>query len=72
MSARASERTVTVTAYSLTEAAKRVGISRQTLWKDIKAGKLTARKSGNSVIIYAADLLDYVLAHRGGAGIPQA
>jgi len=62
----------TVVTYSLTEAAKRVGVSRQTLWKDIRAGKLPVHKSGNAVHIYAADLLDYVLSYRGGSGISGA
>lgn len=65
-------RTQTVVAYSLTEAAKRVGVSRWTLHRAIKEGHLPAHKSGNAVIIYAADLLDYVLSFRGGSGIVGA
>jgi len=65
-------RTQTITAFSLSEAAKRIGVSRWTLHRAIKDGKLDAHKSGNTVIIYSADLLDYVLAHRGGMGIPGA
>lgn len=65
-------RTRTIEAYSLTEAAKLLGISRWTLDRAIKADKLEAHKSGNAVIIYAADLLDYVIAHRGGKGIAEA
>jgi len=65
-------RTRTVEAYSLTEAAKRLGLSRWTLHRAIKDGKLDAHRSGNAVIIYAADLLDYVLAHRRGQGIDGA
>ena len=62
----------TVTYYSATEAAKKVGVSRVTLWRDIRDGKLIATKRRNGVIIYAADLLDYVIQHRGSRGIPAA
>jgi excisionase family DNA binding protein len=65
-------RTSTVTAYSLTEASKRLGLSRQTLWRAVKAGKLPVTKSGNAVIVYADDLLDYVLAHRDGKVVIEA
>jgi excisionase family DNA binding protein len=66
-----SARTQTVTAYSMTEAARMIGVSRQTLWKAVKEGRLEATKSGNAVIIFSGDLLDYVLRYRGGKGIPQ-
>jgi len=65
-------RTRTIEAYSLTEAAKLLGLSRWTLHRAIKDGKLEAHKSGSAVIIYSGDLLDYVLAHRGGKGIAEA
>jgi len=65
-------RTRTIEAYSLTEAAKMLGLSRWTLHRAIRDGKLDAHKSGSAVIIYAADLLDYVLAHRRGQGIDGA
>jgi excisionase family DNA binding protein len=65
-------RTNQVTAFSLTEAAKRLGLSRWTLHRAIKEGKLTAHKSGNATIIYADDLLDYVLSHRGGEAAIEA
>lgn len=62
----------TVTEYNLTEAAAKVGVSRVTLWRHIKAGKLVTHQSGREVVIWANDLLDYVLQHRGGRGIPEA
>jgi excisionase family DNA binding protein len=65
-------RTQTVTAYSLTEAAKRLGVTRQTLWRAVRDGKLEAHKSGNAVIVFSDALLDYVLRYRGGKGIPEA
>jgi excisionase family DNA binding protein len=64
-------RTQTVTAFNLTEAAKKVGVSRWTMHRAIKEGRLTAHRSGRSVIIFSADLLDWVLSYRGGAGIEE-
>jgi excisionase family DNA binding protein len=64
-------RTQTITAFSLTEAAKRLGVSRWTLHRAIKEGKLASHKSGNTVIIFSSDLLDYVLTYRGGFGITE-
>lgn len=60
----------TITSYSLKEAAERVGVSRITLWRDIRDGKLVVQKTGTRVFIFADDLLDYVLRSRGGKGIP--
>jgi excisionase family DNA binding protein len=65
-------RTQTIIAFNLTEAAKRLGVSRWTLHRAIKDGKLPATRSGGSIIIYSADLLDYVLTFRGGKGIDAA
>jgi excisionase family DNA binding protein len=65
-------RTETVVAYNLTEAAKKLGLSRWTVHRAIRDGKLQAHRSGGSVLIFSADLLDYVLTYRGGLGIPQA
>ena len=67
-----TERTSTVVAYSLTEAAKKLNLSRWTLHRAIKDGKLASHKSGNVVLVYSSDLLDYVLSYRGGLGIPGA
>lgn len=64
--------TQTITSYSLREAAKKVGVSHVTLWRDIQAGKLVAHPSGSRLVIFSNDLLEYVLAHRGGKGIPEA
>ena len=66
-------RTRMVEAYSLTDAAKLLGLSRWTLHRAVLDGKLTVHKAAESkhsaVIVYAADLLDYVLRERGGKGI---
>jgi excisionase family DNA binding protein len=67
-----TDRVTTVTAYNLTEAAKKLGVSRLTVHRAIKDGKLAAHKSGGSVLIFSADLLDYVLTYRGGEGVPGA
>jgi len=65
-------RTQTITAYNLTEAARRVGVSRWTLHRAVKDGRLNATHTGRSVIIFADDLLDWVLTYRGGKGIAGA
>jgi excisionase family DNA binding protein len=67
-----SETTTTILAYTMTEAAKKLGISRITLWRAIRDGKLTSHRQGNTTLIYSADLLDYVLSYRGGVGVPGA
>ena len=64
--------TYVVTTYNLVEAAAKVGVTRQTIWRDINAGKLRAQRKSNRVTITADDLLDYVLQHRRGDGIPSA
>jgi excisionase family DNA binding protein len=60
------------TVYNLTEAAAKVGVSRITLWRHIRDGKLTTHKRGREVFITADNLLEYVLREQGGRGIPQA
>jgi excisionase family DNA binding protein len=62
----------TVTSYNLTEAAARLGVSRVTVWRAIRDGKLVGTRSGREQTITADDLLDYVLRERGGRGIPAA
>jgi excisionase family DNA binding protein len=58
-------RTQTVTAYNINEAASRVGVSRWTINRAIRAGELNAHRTGKrSVVIYADDLLEYVLRYR--------
>lgn len=61
-----------VTAYNLTEAAAKVGVSRVTLWRHIRDGKIVSHKKGREVLIWANDLLEYVLREQGGRGIPRA
>lgn len=40
--------------YTLTEAAARLGVERHTVWRWIKAGKLSAQKVGGVVFIEKA------------------
>lgn len=40
--------------YTLTQAAARLGVERHTVWRWIKAGKLTAQKAGGVVFIEQA------------------
>ena len=47
-----------VTSYNLTEAARKVGVSRVTLWRHVKAGKLVTHRSGRDVVVWANDLLE--------------
>ena len=61
-----------ITSYSLTEAALKVGVSRMTLWRHIRDGKLIAHHRGRAVVIWANDLLEYVLREQDGRGIPKA
>lgn len=56
-------------AFPVMEAARRLGMTRMTLYRDIKAGKLTAYKVGATTIIYQDDFNEYVLRWRGGRGI---
>ena len=60
----------TITAYNLTEAAEKVGVSRVTLWRHIRDGKLIAQRRGREVLVTAENLLEYVLQEQGGRGIP--
>jgi excisionase family DNA binding protein len=61
-----SARTTTVVAYNITEAAKRLGLSRWTIHRAILDGKIEVTRTGRSVIIYADDLLDYAIKYRYG------
>ena len=65
-------RVTTVAAFTPTEAAKKLNISRATLYRAIADGKLTIHSHSGRTLIYSADLLDYVLSYRGGAGVPGA
>jgi excisionase family DNA binding protein len=65
-------RATTVTAYNMSEAARKVGISRVTLWRHVRDGKLPVHRSGRDVLVMADDLLDYVLTYHRGIGIPQS
>jgi excisionase family DNA binding protein len=61
-------RVTTVTFFNLTEAARKVGVSRWTIHRAIKAGDLQSTRTGTrGVIINAEDLLDWVLSRRSQA-----
>lgn len=66
------ERITTIAAFTPTEAAKKVGVSRATLYRAITDGKLAVHRVGGRTLVYSADLLDYVLSHRDGEGVPGA
>jgi excisionase family DNA binding protein len=72
MTTTTPQHVTTVAAYTLTEAAKKLGVSRMTLWRAIKDGKLASHRQNNTTLLYSADLLDYVLSYRGGDGVPGA
>jgi Helix-turn-helix domain len=46
--------------YTIAEAVRASGIGRTTLYADLKAGRLTARKRGKRTIILADDLRAYL------------
>lgn len=46
--------------YTVKEAVKASGIGRTTLYKDLKAGRLPARKRGRRTLILRADLEAYL------------
>lgn len=69
-SARTTKKGREVVVFTQIEAARRVGVSRWTLHRAIKAGLLPAHRVGGVTLIYSDDLLEYVLAHRDGVGIP--
>jgi excisionase family DNA binding protein len=65
-----ASKTNVVTAYNLTEAARRIGISRSTIHRAVRDGKLPVTHVGKrSVVVYSDDLLDYVLTYRRDAGL---
>ncbi|THD38421.1 MAG: DNA-binding protein [Sphingomonas sp.] len=49
-------------AYSIEETVASTGIGRSTIFEEIKAGRLKARKRGRSTIILAGDLAEYLEA----------
>jgi len=49
-------------AYSIEEAVEVTGIGRSSLYLDIAAGRLVARKRGTRTIILTADLAAYLAA----------
>lgn len=67
-----STETPKIVGYNIMEAAKKVGVSRWTLHRAIKDGKLQVYKVGGSVIILPGDLADYAMTYRGGEGVPGA
>ena len=49
-------------AFSIPEAVRATGIGKTTLYEEIAAGRLIARKRGSSTIILTGDLNDYLEA----------
>jgi hypothetical protein len=49
-------------AYSIPEAMEATGIGRSSLYEDISAGRLMARKRGSRTVILARDLAAYLEA----------
>ena len=47
-------------AYSLAELTDLLGLGRSTLYKEVKAGRLTLSKIGTRSIVLADDLADYL------------
>lgn len=53
------------------EAAKQLGISRQTLWRHVAAGRLPATKVGRDYVIRRADLAAFDAARQKTPGRPR-
>jgi excisionase family DNA binding protein len=64
--------TNTITTYNTVEAAQRLKVTRVTIWRAMRDGKLAFSKRGQSVVITSEDLLEYVLRYQFGRGIPGA
>lgn len=60
----------TMTVYNQTEAAALLGVSRVTVWRYIRDGRLLAARRGRELLISSDNLLEFVLRERQGAGIP--
>lgn len=59
-------------AYTTNEVAAMLGVSRMTVWRYVRDGKLTVRRHAGRNVFRSSDVLEYVLKHRHGEGIPQA
>jgi excisionase family DNA binding protein len=55
-------------AYSISDAAARIGISRSTLYALISAGQIPIAKVGNRTLVLDQDLRDFLLRCRAVAG----
>jgi excisionase family DNA binding protein len=64
--------TTVVTTYNTVEAAQRLGVTRVTVWRAMRDGKLSFSRSGQSVRITSEQLLEYALRYLRGRGIPGA
>ena len=62
MTARATELPGWKLAYRLEEAAEATGLSRETLYRRIAEGKLTAKKDGRLTVIEADEIRRYLSA----------
>jgi len=56
---------------SLSAAAKRIGISRKTLWHQINAGKVEAERSGDVWLVKASVIDIYAATRKGKRGRPR-
>ena len=56
---------------SLSAAAKRIGISRKTLWHQINAGKVEAERSGDVWLVKASVIDTYAETRKGKVGRPR-
>jgi excisionase family DNA binding protein len=60
-----------VLSYTIPEAVKATGIGKTSLYAEIKAGKLVARKRGSQTLILAEDLRSYLAALPVGGEVTQ-
>ncbi len=51
-------------AYTVREACAATGLGRSTLYEEVRAGRLIARKRGSKTVILEADLAAYLAALR--------
>ena len=60
-----------MTVYNLTEVAALLQVSRVTVWRYIRDGRLTGSRRGREMLITSDDILEFVLRERQGEGIPS-
>jgi excisionase family DNA binding protein len=60
----------TLDAFTTGEVAEMFGVSRMTVWRHVRDGKLPVRRHAGRNVFYAVDLLEYALKYHNGRGIP--